>query len=135
MADTSGSFADSTQMDQIMMPEPMQLTRRDRETKEGAMETEEEALAEAMDKEETLEEAKDTTISKLTRQRTIIINNLLLQRTHNQECILHQKTIYNAQVHCQHLLQETSTGPQGINDYQKDLCHWQLPQEHLSSIV
>ena len=86
------------------------------------METEEEALAEAMDKEEALEEANHTTTTKLTSKRTIIINNSLLQRTHNHECILHQKAIYNAQVHCQHLLEETSTGPQGIIDYQKDLC-------------
>ena len=86
------------------------------------MEVEEEALEEAMDKEEVLEEAKDTTITKLTSQRTIIINNLLLQRTLNHKCSLHQKAIYNAQVHCQHLLEETSIGPQGIIDYQKEGC-------------
>ena len=122
MADTSGSFADSTQMDQIMMPEPMQLIRKGKGTKEDTMEAEEEALAEAMDKEEALEEANHTTTTKLTSKRTIIINNSLLQQTCNHECILHQKAIYNAQVHCHHLLEETSTGPQGIIDYEKDLC-------------
>ena len=70
---TNGNFADSTQMDQIMMPEPIQLIRKGKETKEDAMEAEEEALAEAMDKEEALEEANHTTTTKLTSKRTIII--------------------------------------------------------------
>ena len=118
MVGISGNFADSTQMDQIMMPEPMQLTKRDRETKEAATDAE----AEAMDKEEALEEANHTTTTKLTSKKTIIINNSLLQRTRNHGCSLHQKLISNAQVHCHHLLAETSTGPQGIIDYQKDLC-------------
>ena len=119
---TNGNFADLTQMDQTMMPEPMSPIRKDKETKEDPMEAEAEALAEAMDKEEALEEANHTTTTKLTSKRIIITNNSLLQRTCHHECILHQKAIYNAQVHCHHLLEETSTGPQGIIDYQKDLC-------------
>ena len=119
---TNGNFADLTQMVQTMMPEPMPLIRKDKETKEDATEAEEEALAEAMDKEEDLEEANHTTITKLTSKRTIITNNSLLQRTLNHECNLHQKAIYNAQVHCHHSLAETSTGLQGIIDYIKDLC-------------
>ena len=122
MGVTNGNFADLIRTDQIMMPEPMQPTRKGKETKEDAMEVEAEALAEAMDKEEASEEANHTTTTKLTSKKTIIINNSLLQRTRNHECSLHQKPISNAQVHCHHSLAETSIGPQGIIDYQKDLC-------------
>ena len=122
MAAISGNFANSTQMVQTMMPEPMPLIKRDKGTKEDATVAEAGALAEVMDKEEALEEANHTTTIRLTSKKIIIINNSLLQRTCHHKCILHQKTIYNAQVHCHHSLAETSTGPQGIIDYLKDLC-------------